>query len=468
MDVMLLSAPVVAAWVFAFGGLVNEGPPPSEIVGGTDCTTCEFPASVFIGSGGGFNCTASLVHPRVIITANHCLGGITMAGFGESAWNPAYTVGVEYCDGHDWFDLAYCVLSEDAPPVAMVPVIMGCEVDELVPGKEIYLAGFGQSDEVSGSGGGTKRWTTNTVDSISYDYGSIYLNGSGTGSCYGDSGGPAYVQLSDGTWRVIAAVQGPHPNAPPLGCGHGGTYTLIHTEMDWIEAGSGYDITPCFDADGTWNPSEACRGFPTELRGFGGAWGQLCDGATLSGASSTCGPGVGDPDPPGHETGDGGESGDEAGGGEAGSPMTSGGPEGPATSGAGEESGGGSGDPNEDDEEDPGQADSNGGPQSLPPAYGHHAPIVGCRVGERSGAGGWFAIVVIVVVRRATRGRRVVGRGHGHGHGAHDCVSAAAGSVSSPSTRSRTVTRRRGGDRRSPTASRTRTAVSTTARRARR
>jgi hypothetical protein len=396
---MVFLPPVVAAWILAFGGLASESPPPSAIVGGTNCTTCEFPSSVFIGSGGGFNCTASLVHPRVLITAKHCLGGISMAGFGESAWDPAYTVGVEYCDGHDWFDLAYCVLSEDAPPVAVAPVIMGCEVDELVEGKEIYLAGFGQSDEASGSGGGTKRWTTNTVDYIDYDYGSIYLDGSGTGSCYGDSGGPAYAQLSDGTWRVIAAVQGPHPQAPPLGCGHGGTYTLIHSEMDWIESGSGHDITPCFDADGTWNPDERCTGFPQELRGYGGAWGQLCDGAMTSGAGATCGTGIDDPDPPGHETGDVGESGGTSAG-DGGPPVTTGDPGDGSTSGP--ESGGESdGGESPDDDDDPGQSGSAGGPQALPPRYGHHTAVQSCSLGapDRTPAA-LLALLLLGLLRR--------------------------------------------------------------------
>ena len=375
-------------------------PPPQHIVGGTDCTTCEFPASVWIGSAGGFNCTASLVHPRVLITAAHCLGGISQAGFGETAWSPAMTVAVERCQGHSWYDLGYCVLAEDAPPVDMVPVIMGCEVDELTPGTPIYLAGFGQSDEASGSGGGTKRWTTNTVDYISYDAGSIYLNGDGTGSCYGDSGGPAYVQLSDGTWRVIAAVQGPHPNAPPLGCGHGGTYTLIHSEMDWIESGSGYDITPCFDADGTWNPDERCDGFPTQLQGFAGTWGALCEGSELSGPGATCGDPIYEP-PPDHETTGGGETdGDSMGDGTGGAD----------TDGDG---GGTTGDPDEDEDadedEDEDDADQNGSgtpPGYLPPRYGHDNIAPACRVAP-SGQPAWLLLLLVLFARQRRSSGRV-------------------------------------------------------------
>jgi hypothetical protein len=187
-------------------------------------------------------------------------------------------------------------------------------------------------------------------------------------------------------------VQGPHPEAPPLGCGHGGTYTLIHSEMEWIESSSGYDITPCFDADGTWNPSEGCTGFPTELRGFAGAWAQLCEGATMSGPSEMCGQGIGEPDPPEGDTGDASGSGGTSMG-EGGTPP----PSGSADASTSEPLGESSGDPSDEDDDDPGQNES--GPQSLPPTYGRSNAIAGCRVGEPSGV--LLLLLLLVRVRRS-------------------------------------------------------------------
>ncbi|HWB73475.1 MAG TPA: trypsin-like serine protease [Nannocystaceae bacterium] len=394
---------MLAALSLLLSGLVQPGD-PDRIVGGTDVAVCDFPASVFIGSWGGFHCTASLVHPRVIITAAHCIGGIEMIGFGEDVWSPAITVATESCAAHpdyDYYgiDLGVCTLAEDAPAVAMVPALMGCEADELTPGHEIVLAGFGQDDEASGGGGGVKRTTTNTVDAISLEYNEAYLLGNYSGSCYGDSGGPAYVQLADGSWRVFAAVSGPHPNAPPLGCGYGGTYELIWPKMDWIEEWSGYDVTPCFDADGTWNPDERCTEFPLVLDG-GGSWNATCGPAMVSGPSNTCGDG-----PMGTDDGGGGDetSGDD-GGGETG--HTSG----HDPTSADDDSGGGAiddggaiGDSSSDDAagdvEDDGGAPM--GDPALPPGFGLGADEGGCAIAHND-AWWWLLVLVALGYRRSS------------------------------------------------------------------
>ncbi|MEM6997214.1 MAG: hypothetical protein AAF721_42305 [Myxococcota bacterium] len=59
------------------------------------------------------------------------------------------------------------------------------------------------------------------------------------------------------------------------------------------------DITPCHDADGGWNPTEACGGFPTEMVDNGSRWGAQCEPADVSPPSATCGPAWEDPDPTG-------------------------------------------------------------------------------------------------------------------------------------------------------------------------
>lgn len=405
----------IAALFAVSPGLTRPEPEPLEVVGGTNAGVCDFPADVFIGSSNSMNCTASLVHPRVIVTAAHCLGSIARVGFGENASNPAATVAVAGCQPHPSYnggagpDIAFCTLAADAPEVDMVPLIMGCEVDELQPGREIVIAGFGQSDEASGSGAGTKRYTSNTVDYVGNS--EIYLLGNQNGSCFGDSGGPAYIQLADGSWRVIAAVQGPHPNAPPLGCGYGGTYTLVHPFMDWIESSSGYDITPCFDADGTWNPDERCGGFPTELSGFGSQWNTLCEGAALSGAGESCGAPHADADSGGSES-EGGSTGDDSAGStgpalpDDDAELTTGAPPGgdeSTTGGADDDDALPADDddaPQDDSADDDDEDVAGAQDHALPPGYGHQGAVGGCAIPQRPSGSAWLLLLGLLGLRR--------------------------------------------------------------------
>jgi hypothetical protein len=70
----------------------------------------------------------------------------------------------------------------------------------------------------------------------------------------------------------------------------------MHLGMAWFEQDSGTDLTPCHDANGTWNPGPGCEGFPLQPATGGGAW-PSCNVGAVSGAASTCGDAYGDPQP---------------------------------------------------------------------------------------------------------------------------------------------------------------------------
>jgi MYXO-CTERM domain-containing protein len=169
---------------------------------------------------------------------------------------------------------------------------MGCEADQLVPGASVTLAGYGQDDEPGMSGQGIKRWTVNAVEAVDEASNDLLILGVDDASvCYGDSGGPAYMQLDDGSWRVVGITSEPHPDVsgePPV-CGYGAVYDLVHLQMEWFEQQTGYDLTPCFDTDGTWVPDEDCGSFPTSLTTPGLSWGTACATDQLSDLSATCG-----------------------------------------------------------------------------------------------------------------------------------------------------------------------------------
>lgn len=331
---------VVGLWVLDPISVTSATGDPLPVVGGTDAETCEFPSAVSIRKFGNTYCSGSLIHPQVVITAAHCLhpdnnwGTPTDVGFGEEGWEPAFSMEVERCELHPEYDhsaeaktpenahdLAFCVLSDPLLNVAPTPVLMGCEVEQLAPGVEVQVVGFGASvadiDEeghIVTKGGGTKRHVTQSVEKVDA-LDQVYLLGMGGSSCYGDSGGPAYLQLDDGSWRVFAAVARGHRNTPedqPL-CTYGGVHTGVWNEVGWLEGESGFDVTPCHDADGTWNPGPDCGGFPLDPQGAAD-WSDGCGAQALSGPSITCAPddpeGTGDtgddPGDPGRTTTGGG------------------------------------------------------------------------------------------------------------------------------------------------------------------
>lgn len=264
---------------------------PSAILGGAAVASCGWPSTVWVD-----HCTATLVHPRMVVLASHCIvlaGEPTTASFGESIDAPTRQVPIAGCvtypnwqptmpgDGNN--DIAICELAEPVDDVPIVPILMGCEADALQPAATVTLVGFGVHDQQGTMG--TKYAADVAVQMVGSD--AIFVGDDTASSCNGDSGGPAFVQLADGSWRVFGVTSGAAGTTP--GCPQTAVYTMIHRYADWIETTSMLDVTPCHDADGTWNPDERCTEFPLSPNEVAGAWAMGCDDGERSGPSATCG-----------------------------------------------------------------------------------------------------------------------------------------------------------------------------------
>jgi len=213
-------------WLLAAGlaSIVGGSPAPDEdaVVGlSRHAVSCEPQVAI--------DCTATLIAPRVVITAAHCLGfdppNVYDVFFGPSVEQGGTTIAVVGGRAHPDYDpntfahdIAVLLLASDAP---VAPMALRIEALRDLTGEEVVIAGFGVTDTAAPMTGvrsaGIARVTSLDDDSIDLAPGPAI-------ACAGDSGGPV---ISNG--ELIAVTS--HGDAVCMQTGHA---WRVDRERDFI------------------------------------------------------------------------------------------------------------------------------------------------------------------------------------------------------------------------------------------
>jgi hypothetical protein len=253
---------VAAIASFAIGGAAAglwAGPadvtvpahPPQPIVGGEPTAPGEFDGVVAVVAGQGL-CTGTVVAPRLIVTAGHCLLDLPDAAqisvyFGDEL-DPDMSVPAQSWATHpnfcktceeDIFDYGYVTLGTDfeVPGGFTLPIVTQAQWNAMMyEGADVTIVGYGEDPEVFDSIG-VKRKVTTQIRRFTPEGFEFFAGGDHRDSCQGDSGGPAFVRLEGVTWRLAGITsRGSSP------CGDGGFYGVPYPALVWIRDETGVDL----------------------------------------------------------------------------------------------------------------------------------------------------------------------------------------------------------------------------------
>jgi secreted trypsin-like serine protease len=203
-------------------------------------------------SAGERLCTGSIIAPHVVVTAAHCLrlGETLEIAFTNDATDPTSArARVTKKKGHPDFDLTdnietavndiALLVFEGEAPANYAPVKLASRKRVLKEGTKIVLAGYGVDRPNGHEGAGTLRRTEVEILKPDFSPTTITVNQrNGTGACFGDSGGPAFVKTKGGALRLVGLTSGGND------CADFGIYTKVAAYLEWIKSTSAELLAP--------------------------------------------------------------------------------------------------------------------------------------------------------------------------------------------------------------------------------
>ncbi|MDB4957097.1 MAG: putative secreted protein [Myxococcales bacterium] len=194
-----------------------------SIIGGTTAQPSDYPTVVELeGQPTAFECTGTLIDPSWVMTAAHCFEQLTattghiridgnnmltnptgtVIGIKSVHVDPQWTGATNWTWTHDMSLVELKTPITNHPPTRLY-------LDAVTPGTTVITVGYGNSDNMNGGAGILRQLTTPTMDCaattdpLMKNENVMCFDGrDNTSSCYGDSGGPAFLDV--GGVRTIA------------------------------------------------------------------------------------------------------------------------------------------------------------------------------------------------------------------------------------------------------------------------
>jgi len=225
-----------------------------RVVGGNPVPEGKWEDAAAVYHGEEAGCTGVLVAPDVVLTAGHCDDGtvtrVKLAANELDEPGESITVRQTISYGNWWqtYDIAVLLLSSESTIEPRI-ITTDCIRDRyLIDGAPVAVVGYGATDANGTQYPGVlmEGFTTITDHDCSSSSGcnsslrpdgELGAGGSGVDSCYGDSGGPLYLQTERGDYLVGITSRGYDDNSLP--CSQGGIYVRPDKVIEWIETQSG-------------------------------------------------------------------------------------------------------------------------------------------------------------------------------------------------------------------------------------